>query len=122
VGLFEESWDLPRGFQELEVFGLGGSLYMREGRAELRGAGQPPRDLPLQPLDPGRADPVAYMVGRMKANQPLDGLVALPINVGVVEILEAAKESVRTGRAARLPQAPSSSAGSTSQTPSKSTK
>ncbi|HEY1206327.1 MAG: Gfo/Idh/MocA family oxidoreductase [Bryobacteraceae bacterium] len=122
VGLFEESWDLPRGFQELEVFGLGGSLYMREGRTELRVDGQPPRDLPLQPLDPGRADPVAYMVSRMKAKQPLDGLVALPINAGVVEILEAAKESVRTGRAVPLPQAPSISAGSTSQTPSKSTK
>ena len=122
VGLFEESWDLPRGFQELEVFGLGGSIDMREGQAELRVAGQPPQDLPLQPLEPGRSNPVAYMAGRMKANQPLDGLVALPINVGVVEILEAAKESVGTGRAVPLPHAPAGSASSTSQTPSKSTK
>ncbi len=102
VGIFEASWDLPRGFQELEVFGLGGSLNMREGKAELRVAGQPPQDLPLPPLEPDRASPVAYMVGRMKANLPLDGLVALPINVDVVEILDAAKESVRTGHAVRL--------------------
>jgi len=105
VGIFEASWDLPRGFQELEVFGLGGSLSMREGKAELRVDGQPPRDLPLQPLESGRASPVAYMASRMKESQPLDGLVALPINVDVVEILDAAKESVKTGRAVRLPLA-----------------
>jgi predicted dehydrogenase len=102
VGIFEASWDLPRGFQELEVYGLGGSLNMREGKAELRVNGDPPRDLPLSPLAADRASPVAYMVSRMKANLPLDGLVALPINVEVVEILDAAKESVRTGQAVRL--------------------
>ena len=102
VGIFEASWDLPRGFQELEVYGLAGSLNMREGKTELRVGGEPARDLPLEPLEAGRADPVAYMVGRMKAGLPLDGLVALPMNVGVVEILEAAKESVKTGRAVPL--------------------
>jgi predicted dehydrogenase len=103
VGLFEGSWDLPRGFQDLEVFGLGGSLYMSEGKVELRVSGQPPRELPLRPLEPERAEPVAYMVSRMKQNQPLEGLVALRINVEVVEIIEAAKLSVATGRAAPLP-------------------
>jgi predicted dehydrogenase len=32
VGLFEGSWDLPRSFQDLEVFGLQGSVYMVNGR------------------------------------------------------------------------------------------
>jgi hypothetical protein len=97
---------LPRGFQELEVYGLGGSLNMRDGKTELRVGNQPARDLLLKPLEADRADPVAYMVGRMKANLPLDGLVALPINVEVVEILDAAKESVRLGRAVALPAQP----------------
>jgi predicted dehydrogenase len=103
VGIFEGSWDLPRGFQDLEVFGLGGSLYMSEGKVELRASGQAPRDLPLQPLAPERAEPVAYLVSRMKQNQPLEGLVALPINVEVVEIIEAAKRSVASGQAVPLP-------------------
>ncbi len=103
VGIFEGSWDLPRGFQDLEVFGLGGSLYMSQEKVELRASGQAPRDLPLQPLAPERAEPVAYLVSRMKQNQPLEGLVALPINVEVVEIIEAAKRSVATARAAPLP-------------------
>jgi hypothetical protein len=33
----------------------------------------------------------------------VEGLVALPINLDVVEIIEAAKQSIRTGRAVRLP-------------------
>jgi predicted dehydrogenase len=101
VGIFEGSWDLPRGFQDLEVFGLAGSLNMRDGKVELRAKGKL-EDLQLAPLDADRAEPVAYLVSRMKASQPLDGLVALPINVGVVEIIEAARQSVETGRAVPL--------------------
>jgi hypothetical protein len=39
----------------------------------------------------------------MRGQKDLEGLVALPINVGVVEIIEAAKESVAAGRAIPLP-------------------
>jgi predicted dehydrogenase len=102
VGIFEGSWDLPRGFQDLEVFGLSGSTYMTSNKVELR-KGRQTQEVPLTPLEPDRAEPIAYMVSRMKQNQPLDGLVALPINVGVAEIIEAARQSVKTGRTVRLP-------------------
>ncbi len=36
VGIFEGSWDLPRSFQDLAIFGIGGSLYMKNGSVELR--------------------------------------------------------------------------------------
>lgn len=104
VGIFEGSWDLPRGFQDLEVFGLQGSAYMSSNKVEVR-KGRETKDVPLTALEPDRAEPIAYMVSRMKQNQPLDGLVALPLNVGVVEIIEAAKQSVKTGRAVKLPLA-----------------
>jgi predicted dehydrogenase len=102
VGIFEGSWDLPRGFQDMEVFGLSGSTYMTSNKVELR-KGRQTQEVPLTALEPDRAEPIAYMVSRMKQNQPLEGLVALPINVGVVEIIEAAKQSVKTGRSVRLP-------------------
>ena len=41
------------------------------------------------------------MTGR--SGKPIDGLTALDINVDVVEIIEAAKISVKTGRAIKLP-------------------
>ena len=57
----------------------------------------------MEPLPPERSAPVAFMVDAIRNNKPIDGLTALDINVGVVEIIEAAKESVRTGRAVKLP-------------------
>jgi predicted dehydrogenase len=43
------------------------------------------------------------MVDAIRKNKPIEGLTALDINVGVVEIIEAAKQSVKTGRAIPLP-------------------
>ncbi len=102
AGLFEGSWDLPRGFQDLEIFGLKGSVYMKNGSAELR-AGGDSRPLTLDPLPPERAEPIAYLVNSLRAGKPLEGLTALDINVGVVEIIEAAKMSVKSGNAVTLP-------------------
>jgi len=102
TGLFEGSWDLPRGFQDLEIFGLKGSVYMKNGSVELR-TGRDAKSLTLDPLPPERAEPIAYMVDCLRTNKPVDGLTALDINVGVVEIIEAAKMSVASGNAVALP-------------------
>lgn len=102
VGIFEGSWDLPRSYQDLEVFGRKGSLYMRNENVELR-TGRTPEPVPLPALAPDRAEPIAYMVSSLRSNKPVDGLTALDINVDVVEIIEAAKQSVASGRAIALP-------------------
>lgn len=106
VGLFEGSWDLPRSFQDLEVFGLGGSLYVTNGKLEMRKGKSEPESLPLEPLAAERSEPISYMVSSIRNKKPVDGLTALDINVGVVEIVEAAKLSVRSGRAIALPLPP----------------
>ncbi|MFB3829442.1 MAG: Gfo/Idh/MocA family protein [Bryobacteraceae bacterium] len=102
VGIFEGSWDLPRSFQDLEIFGLNGSVYMQNGRVELRkgrGAGE---EVKLEPLPAERSEPIAYMVSALRNNKPIEGLTALDINAAVVEIIDAAKESIKTGRAVPL--------------------
>lgn len=112
-GLFEGSWDLPRGFQDLEVFGsskgpdgslVRGSVYMTAQKVEMR-KGRETTDLKVDPLPPDQADPIAFMVSAMKNNKPIEGITALDINVGVVEIIDAAKQSIQTGRAVKLPPA-----------------
>lgn len=103
VALLEGSWDLPRSFQDLEVFGLQGSLYLGGGKVELRKGRGAAEEVTAPALPPERAEPVAYLVNCLKNQKPIDGLVALDINVDAVEILEAAKESIRTGRAVKLP-------------------
>ena len=101
VGIFEASWDLPRSYQDLEVFSHEGSVYMKNGHVEVR-KGKETSDVKIEPLPEDQASPVNYMVSRWRAKQPIEGLTALDINVQVLEIIEAAKESVKTGRAVRL--------------------
>ena len=102
VGIYEGSWDLPRGFQDLEVFGLKGSVWMTREKVELR-QGRSAQSVDLKPLPPARSEPLAYMVDSIRNKKPIEGLTGLDINVGVVEIIEAAKMSVKTGRAVKLP-------------------
>lgn len=101
VGLFEGSWDLPRSFQDLEIYGRKASLYMQNGKVEMR-KGRESKEVTIDPLPPERARPIAAMVDAMKSNKPIEGLTALDINVEVIEIIEAAKESVKTGKAVKL--------------------
>jgi predicted dehydrogenase len=102
VGIFEGSWDLPRSYQDLEIFSRDGSVYVTGSRVELR-KGRDTKDLPLAALPPERSEPIANMIQSLRTKKPLEGLVAIDINVSVTEIMEAAKTSVRTGRAVTLP-------------------
>ena len=103
VGMFEGSWDLPRSFQDLEVFGLKASVYMTQRGVELR-QGRERQSNPLwSRCPPERSEPIAYMVDALKNKKPIEGLVALDINVGVNEIIDAAKMSVKSGQAVKLP-------------------
>jgi predicted dehydrogenase len=99
VGIFEASWDLPRSYQDLEVYGLKGSLYMEQKSVTLQKGKEKPRTLDLTPLAPEEAEPVAYMASRLRQNKPIEGVTAIDINVGVIEIIDAAKESIASGKA-----------------------
>jgi len=102
VGIFEASWDLPRSYQDLEVFSHEGSVYMKNGHVEVRKGRGETSEVKLDPLPEDQSSPVNYMISRWRAKQPIEGLTAININVQVLEIIEAAKESVKTGRAVRL--------------------
>jgi predicted dehydrogenase len=102
---------LPRSFQDVEVFGSStaadgkltrGSVYMTRQKVEVRAERGQPSEIPLAALPPEKSDPISFMVDAMKNNKPIEGITALDINVGVVEIIEAAKESIRTGRSIKL--------------------
>jgi predicted dehydrogenase len=103
VGTFEGSWDLPRSLQELEIFGLGGSILMKNGSVEIRKGRAAAEAATVNALPPERSEPIAYMVYCMREKKAPDGMVALDINLGVNEIIEAAKMSVKTGQGVKLP-------------------
>ena len=111
LAILEASWDLPPA-QRLgnEIYGMKGSIVgnsIRRPGAPASGGGrrgaQQGEPLAVTPLPPERAEPIAYMVDRIRNKQPLDGPSALDLNVSVQEVLEAAKMSVQTGRAIPLP-------------------
>ncbi len=105
-GIFEGSWDLPRSFQDLEVFGRKGSMTMVNGKVEVRKSGRNAGYEPvtIDPLPKERSSPLAYMANAIQTHQVPAGLVALDINVQVVQIIDAAKESIKTGKAVSLKQ------------------
>ena len=109
VGIFEGSWDLPQSYQDLEVFGRPdstppGSITMTRRGVELHHGTKDTKSLPIEPLPADEAEPVAYMVSRIKANKPIEGLTAIDINVKVIHIIDWAKESIKTGRAVKIVQ------------------
>ena len=103
VGIFEGSWDLPRSFQDLEIFGRPdaatppGSLYMTHTSVQMQ-VGREKRDLKIDPLAADESEPVAYMASRIQAGKPIEGLTGIDINVKVIRIIDLAKESIKTGR------------------------
>jgi predicted dehydrogenase len=108
VGIFEGSWNLPRSMQDLEIFGRPdgtkppGSIYMTHGGVQMQ-LGRNKTDLKVDPLPPDESEPVAYMVSRMQAGKPIEGMTAIDINVKVIRIIDLAKDSIRIGREVTVP-------------------
>lgn len=104
VGIFEASWSFPRGIQDLELFGPAGSLRASQDiEVVLRKGREPATKLEVPPLPPEMAGPMQHMSHCLTNKQTVGGMAALDLNVGVMEILEAAKRSIETGRAVTLP-------------------
>ncbi len=103
-GIFEGSWDLPRSFQDLEVFGRDASVYMQNGKVEVR-KGRETQNVAIEPLPAERSKPIVYMVDRLRSGKPIEGMTAIDINVQVIEIIDAAKASIKSGKPVALPPA-----------------
>ncbi len=103
VGIFEASWDLPRGFQHLEVFGHEGSLSLARDSLTIQVGRKAATPVNSTALAPVASHPVRYMIDRVTSRQPLEHIVALDLNVDAVQILEAAKISASERRPVQLP-------------------
>ncbi len=105
------SWDWSYGKGQAEIFGSKGSLLVRGDGLLFQSAADPnglenPHGKPVetQPVPPEKRNGIAYFVYCIRNDKPIEGLVSASINVGVNEIIDAAKESIRTGRAVAMPR------------------
>jgi predicted dehydrogenase len=104
------SWDWPYGMGQVQIFGSKGSFLVRSdgllfqpAKTETSLVNPEGKAVEPQPLAPHMRNGVAYFLYCIRNNKPVEGPVAAELNVGVNEIIDAAKESIRTGRAVSLP-------------------
>ncbi len=103
-GIIQASWNWPFGRKDFEVYGAtgyaiatgGDGLRLRLGDEKAESAKAPPA------LAGDERDSIAYLAAVVRGKLKVGGLSGLDNNLVVTEILEAARESVRTGRAVTL--------------------
>jgi predicted dehydrogenase len=110
TAIIQASWDWPYDKGQVQVFGPKGSLLATGSGVLYRDAKAPAnidspdgQPITLGPLPHETSNPIAYFLDCIRNDKPIENPVAADLNVGVVEILDAAKESIRTGRAVKLP-------------------
>ena len=103
-GIIQGSWNWPFSRKDLEVYGERGYAIATGGnglRVRLPGDKEEQSRKPAE-LPPDERDSISYLTAIVRGKLKPAGLSSLDNNVIVVEILDAARESVRTGRTVAL--------------------
>jgi predicted dehydrogenase len=103
------SWDWPYGKGQAELYGPKGSfLVMGDGLLYQPARTDATLDHPsgtpvsIHPLPPEKMDGIYYFLDCIRNNKPIEDPDSAELNVGVNEIVDAAIESIRTGKAVSL--------------------
>lgn len=98
-GIIQASWNWPFDRKDLEVYGQTGYVLVPRGdllRVRKPNAGE--NETPAKPLSSPLTDPLSYLAAVVGGDIRPEGLSSLSVNMIVTEILDAARESARTGR------------------------
>jgi predicted dehydrogenase len=102
-GIIQASWNWPFGRKDLEVYGATGYAIATGGEGlRVRLPKERERSETPAPRTPAERDELAYFVSVVRGTTTPSGLSSLENNLIVTEILDAARESARTGKAIRL--------------------
>jgi predicted dehydrogenase len=102
--ILQASWNWPFDRKDMEVYGATGqAITVRRDDLRLRRKGDDEERQQSAPaLTAPYNDPISYLIAVVSGEIKPTGLSALDTNVIVVRILDAARESARTGRMIRL--------------------
>jgi predicted dehydrogenase len=105
VGIIQASWNWPFDRKDLEVYGrTGQALTVKRDAVRFRLEGHADEEVrPSPALAAPEDDPVRYLAAVARGQREPSGLSSLANNLVVTEILDAARESARTGRTVTLP-------------------
>ena len=102
-GIIQASWNWPFDRKDMEVYGRTG--YVLAPKPELLRVRKPNEnesEMAAPPLSGTSADPLSYLSAVVRGEMKPSGLSSLEVNMMVVEILDAARESARTGKRVEL--------------------
>jgi len=107
--IIEASWDWPYEMGRVQVFGPKGSLLATrrelfyrssDDRGTMTGLEGERVSLNAPPRE--TSNPISYFVDCIRHDKPIEDPLSTSLNVQVMEILDAARESVRTGQVQEL--------------------
>jgi predicted dehydrogenase len=103
--IIQASWDWPSSMDRVQVFGPKGSLLATGHELFYRPKGSGGAKMPLdggpvtlEALPRQTSNPVSYFVDRVRHGKVIEDPLSAKLNVQVMEILDAARQSARTGR------------------------
>ena len=102
-GIIQASWNWPFSRKDFEVYGETGYAVATGGDAlRVRLPGGQEESRTLAALHPDERDSISYLTAVVRGQHPPSGLSSLENNLIVIEILDAARESARTGKTIQL--------------------
>ena len=106
-GIIQASWNWPYNRKDMEIYGQNGYVLVPHGNVLRVLKGDRPEDetqTTVPPLTGPESNPLAYLAAVVRGEiQPSGDLSSLEVNMTVTEILDAARESARTGKRIELP-------------------
>jgi len=97
--VIQASWNWPHGRKDMDIFGQNGSMRLpSRDSLFMQIADEPEGKLPTPALADPNADSLSYLVAVVHGKIQPSGLSSLEVNMVVTEILDAARESARTGK------------------------
>ena len=97
--ILQASWNWPFGRKDMEIYGQKGALMLPNKDSLLLRPGEAPEvALPAPTLKDPQADPLSYLAAVVRGEIKPSGLSGLEVNLVAMEILDAARESARTGK------------------------
>jgi predicted dehydrogenase len=105
TAVIEASWNWPYSKGQVEVYGPKGSLlatrkdlFFRSSDEKTGSGGLEGERIALESLPRETSNPIAYFVHCIRSGKPIEDPLSMKLNVQVMEILDAARESARTGQ------------------------
>ena len=96
--VLQASWNWPFDRKDMEVYGQSGYVLVpRSDKLRVRRANSAETETTPDPLTGPQADPLSYLAAVVRGEIKPEGLSSLAVNIAVTEILDAARESAKTG-------------------------